>query len=70
MSAQGTYRFYSRQTILLVNGEPLGRERVSINILFYSKNIPNDKLDQEGDKYLNPTPLRNVLRNCPGEAES
>ena len=29
MSAQGTYRFYSvqRQTILLVNGEPLGRER-------------------------------------------
>ena len=30
MSAQGTYRFYfvSRQTILLVNGEPLGRERV------------------------------------------
>ena len=32
MSAQGTYRFYSvsRQTILLVNGEPLGRERVNI----------------------------------------
>ena len=31
MSAQGTYRFYSvqRQTILLVNGEPLGRERVN-----------------------------------------
>ena len=30
MSAQGTYRFYSvqRQTILLVNGEPLGRERL------------------------------------------
>ena len=30
MSAWGTYRFYSvqRQTILLVNGEPLGRERV------------------------------------------
>ena len=30
MSAQGTYRFYSvqRQTILLVNGEPLGQERV------------------------------------------
>ena len=30
MSAQGTYRFYSvqRQTILLVNGEPIGRERV------------------------------------------
>ena len=27
MSAQGTYRFYSvwRQTILLVNGEPLGK---------------------------------------------
>ena len=32
MSAQGTYRFYSvkRQTILLVNGEPLGRERVKV----------------------------------------
>ena len=31
MSAQGTYRFYSvqRQTILIVNGEPLGRERVN-----------------------------------------
>ena len=31
MSAQGTYRFYSflRQTILLVNGEPLGQERVN-----------------------------------------
>ena len=31
MSAQGTYRFYSvyRQTILLVNGEPFGRERVN-----------------------------------------
>ena len=31
MSAQGTYRFYSvyRQTILLVNEEPLGRERVN-----------------------------------------
>ena len=31
MSAQGTYRFYSvkRQTILLVNGEPIGRERVN-----------------------------------------
>ena len=31
MSAQGTYRFYSvqRQTILFVNGEPLGRERVN-----------------------------------------
>ena len=30
MSAQGTYRFYSvqRQTILLINGEPLGRGRV------------------------------------------
>ena len=30
MSAQGNYRFYSvlRQTILLVHGEPLGRERV------------------------------------------
>ena len=30
MSAQGSYRFYSvyRQTILLVTGEPLGRERV------------------------------------------
>jgi len=30
MSAQGTYRFYSvsHQTSLLVNGEPLGRERV------------------------------------------
>ena len=30
MSAQGTYRFYSvqRQTILLVNGERLRRERV------------------------------------------
>ena len=32
MSAQGTYRFYSveRQTILLVNGEPLGSERVNL----------------------------------------
>ena len=31
MRAQGTYRFYSveRQTILLVNGEPLGQERVN-----------------------------------------
>ena len=31
MSTQGTYRFYSgqRQTILLVNGEPPGRERVN-----------------------------------------
>ena len=31
MSAQGTYRFYSvwRQTILLVNGEALGQERVN-----------------------------------------
>ena len=31
MSAQGTHRFYSvqRQTILLVNGEPLGRETVN-----------------------------------------
>ena len=31
MSAQGTDRFYSvkRQTILLVNREPLGRERVN-----------------------------------------
>ena len=31
MSAQGTYRFYSvwRQTILLINGEALGRERVN-----------------------------------------
>ena len=31
MSAQGTYRCYcvKRQTILLVNGEPLGRERVN-----------------------------------------
>ena len=30
MSAQGTYKFHSvqRQTILLVNGEPLARERV------------------------------------------
>ena len=30
MSAQGTYGFYSveLQTILLVNGEPLGREKV------------------------------------------
>ena len=37
MSAQGTYRFYfvSRQTILLVNEEPLGRERAkwSFNLL-------------------------------------
>ena len=35
MSAQGTYRFYSvqRQTILLVNGEPLGREGVNIIII-------------------------------------
>ena len=34
MSAQLTYRFYSvsRQTILLVNGEPLGRERVKVYI--------------------------------------
>ena len=32
MSAQGTSRFYFvyRQTILLVNGEPLGRERVNL----------------------------------------
>ena len=31
MSAQGTYRFYSvkRQMILLLKGEPLGRERVN-----------------------------------------
>ena len=31
MSAQGTYRFYPgwRQTVLVVNGEPLGRERVN-----------------------------------------
>ena len=30
MSAQGAYRFHpvQRQTILLVNGEPLGQERV------------------------------------------
>ena len=34
MSAQDTYRFYSvyRQTILLVNGEPLGREKVKDTI--------------------------------------
>ena len=40
MSAQGTYRFYSvlRQTILLVNGEPLGRERAK-NISFYFYDI-------------------------------
>ena len=32
MSAQGTYRFYSvqRQTILLVNGEPLGRASAKV----------------------------------------
>ena len=38
MSAQGTYRFYSvwRQTILLVNGEPIGRERVNTNKLAIS----------------------------------
>ena len=45
MSAQGTYRFYfvSRQTILLVNGEPLGRERVNS-----AKNyVPIDPLTAE-----------------------
>ena len=49
MSAQGTYRFYSvkRQTILLVNGEPLGRERVN-NVKNY---VP-----------INPFPLERVLR--------
>ena len=37
MSAQGTYRFYyfQRQTILLVNGEPLGRERVNLVFVFF-----------------------------------
>ena len=42
MSAQGTYRFYSveRQTILLVNGEALGRERVNP---FPSKGFPIDE---------------------------
>ena len=49
MSAQGTYRFYSvqRQTILLVNGEPLGRERVN-NVKNY---VP-----------INPFPFEWVLR--------
>jgi len=38
MSAQGTYRFYSvkRQTILLVNREPLGRERVNEIFIDYT----------------------------------
>ena len=41
MSAQGTYRFYSvqRQTILLVNGEPLGRERVKLKYTCVSGNL-------------------------------
>ena len=41
MSALGTYRFYSvkRQTILLVNGEPFGRERVN-NV----KNCPHQDI--------------------------
>ena len=41
MSAQGTYRFYSveRQTILLVNGEPLYRERVN-SVKHYVPNNP------------------------------
>ena len=49
MSAQGTYRFYSvqRQTILLVNGEPLGQERVN-NVKSY---VP-----------INPFPSKWVLR--------
>ena len=37
MSARGTYRFHSvqRQTILLVNGESLGRLLVVVVIFFY-----------------------------------
>ena len=48
MSAQGTYRFYSvsRQTILLVNGEPLGQERVK-----YLSTYDSFVLQQQ--KYLN-----------------
>jgi len=45
MSAQGTYRFYSvqRQTILLVNGEPLGRERVKINLRKVIRTLINQR---------------------------
>ena len=41
MSAQGTYRFYSvwRQTILLVKGVPLGRERVKAENMHYDNNL-------------------------------
>ena len=52
MSAQGTYRFYSvsRQKILLVNGEPPGRERVNNvknpikKISQLTLSIPNDSI--------------------------
>ena len=53
MSAQGTYRFYyvKCQTILLVNREPFGRERVN--------NVKNFVPINNVKKYnpINPFPL-------------
>ena len=58
MSAQGTYRFYSvsRGTILIVNGKPLGRERVN-NVKNY---VPINNVKTYGP--INPFPLDEVLR--------
>ena len=65
MSAQGTYRFYSveRQTILLVNGEPLLRERVH-NLKNYVP-INNVKNYVRINNVKNYVPINNVKNYVP-----
>ena len=53
MSAQGTYRFYSvkRQTILLVNEELLGRERVKEHSIHYQSSKQLARPGQKEELY-------------------
>ena len=72
MSAQGPYRSYSvqRQTIFLVNGEPLGRERVNPTcryrntVDFHSQRLPIMKFSRlEPDKPRPGKTLKTMFYN-------